>query len=173
MTNPEDQRRFDELAPFYVGGGIGAAERAWVEAYLAREPGARAALAWHEALPDAIEEEVARVPADVGLALLRSRLAAARGGRLGCREAPEFAQTRAIGEPRPRTYLQVNFKPATTERELRLALIRAGGLIVHGPGQLGDYYVAIPGERLDAARRELEASGIVGALAQVEKLPGR
>jgi hypothetical protein len=211
MTNPEDKRRFDELVPFYVGGGIGAAERAWVEAYLAREPGARAALAWHEALPDAIEEEVARVPADVGLALLRSRLAAARGGRLGwlerwlprpavypafagaaalvlvqavaiallaggfvgSREAPEFAQTRAIGEPRPRTYLQVNFKPATTERELRLALIRAGGLIVHGPGQLGDYYVTIAGERLDAARRELEASGIVEALAQVEKLPGR
>src|SRR5918995_743688 len=83
MTDLEDKRRFDELAPFYVSGGVGAAERAWVEAYLAREPGARAALAWHEALADAIEADVARVPANVGLARLRSRLAAARGGRLG------------------------------------------------------------------------------------------
>jgi hypothetical protein len=89
------------------------------------------------------------------------------------RGMPEFAETRAVGEAQPRTYLQVNFKPEATEREIRLALIRAGGRIVHGPGQLGDYYVAVPGERLAAARRELEASGVVETVGQVDKLPVR
>jgi anti-sigma-K factor RskA len=211
MTSPEDKRRFDELVPFYVSGALGAAERAWVEAYLAREPGARAELAWHQALAGAIEERVASVPEDVGLAGLQARLAAerrgARPGRLLAalerwlpraalypafagaaaivlvqalaialllgREAPEFAETRAVGESQPRVYLQVNFKPEATEREIRLALIRAGGRIVHGPGQLGDYYVAVPGERLDAARRDLEASGVVETVGRVDKLPAR
>jgi hypothetical protein len=211
MTSPADKRRFDELVPFYVSGALDAAERAWVEAYLAREPGARAELAWHQALAGAIEERVASVPEDVGLAGLQARLAAerrgARPGRvlaalerllprpavypafagaaaivlaqavaialLVGRDAPEFAETRAMGEAQPRVYLQVNFKPEATEREIRLALIRAGGRIVHGPGQLGDYYVAVPGERLDAARRELEASGAVETVARVDKLPVR
>jgi hypothetical protein len=211
MTNPEDRRRFDELVPFYVSGALGAAERAWVEAYLARDPGARAELAWHQALAGALAERVAGVPEDVGLAGLRARLAAerrgARPGRLAAalerwlprpvvypafagaaaivlvqaiaiallmsRGMPEFAETRAVGEAQPRTYLQVNFKPEATEREIRLALIRAGGRIVHGPGQLGDYYVAVPGERLAAARRELEASGVVETVGQVDKLPVR
>ncbi len=211
MTSPADKRRFDELVPFYVSGALGAVERAWVEAYLAREPGARAELAWHEALAGAMEERVASVPQDVGLAGLRARLAAERRGArpagllaalerwlprpavypafagaaalvlvqavaialLVGRQAPEFAETRAIGEARPRVYLQVNFKPDATEREIRLALIRAGGRIVHGPGQLGDYYVAVPGERLDAAHRELEASGVVETVGRVDKLPGQ
>lgn len=211
MTSPEDKRRFDGLVPFYVSGALGAAERAWVDGYLTREPGARAELAWHQALAGAIEERVASVPEDVGLAGLQARLAAERrgarpGGFLGAlerwlprpvvypafagaaaivlvqavaiallvgREAPEFAETRAVGEAQPRVYLQVNFKPEATEREIRLALIRAGGRIVHGPGQLGDYYVAVPGERLDAARRELEGSGIVETVARVDKLPAR
>ncbi len=212
MTSDDDKRRFDELVPFYVSGALGAADRAWVEAYLAREPGARAELAWHQALAGAIEARVSDVPENVGLAGLQARLAAERRGArrrgllaalerwlprpagypafagaaaivlvqavaigwlVGTREAPEFAETRAVGEAQPRAYLQVNFKPEATEREMRLALIRAGGRIVHGPGQLGDYYVAVPGERLDAARRELEASGVVETVARVDKLPGR
>jgi len=212
MTTPDDKRRFDELVPFYVSGALGAAERAWVEAYLARVPGARAELAWHQALAGAIEERVASVAEDVGLAELQARLAAerrgARPGRLLAAlerllprpavypafagaaaivlvqaiaigvlvtrsETPVYSDVRSLGGPERQSYLQVNFKPEATERDLRLALIRVGGRIVHGPGQLGDYYVLVPGDRVAAARRELEASGVVEAVALVDKLPAR
>jgi hypothetical protein len=112
-------------------------------------------------------------PAFAGAAAIVLAQAIAIAWLVGERAAPEFAETRAVGDVRPRTYLQVNFKPEATEREIRLALIRVGGLIVYGPGQLGDYYVAVPGERLAAARRDLEASGIVETVGQVDKLPGQ
>jgi len=212
MSDRDDKRRFDELVPFYVNGALRPEERAWVEAYLAREPGARAELAWHEALGQALEDRYARVPADVGLAALDARLGSERrGAGRGSRqswlerllpggalypafagaaalvlvqaiaigvlvtrsEAPEYADARSISETPRRTYLQVNFKPEAAERDIRLALIRAGGRIVHGPGQLGDYYVAVAGDRREAARRELEASGVVETVAVVDKLPVR
>lgn len=212
MTDRDDKRRFDELVPFYVNGALRPEERAWVEAYLVREPGARAELAWHEALGQTLEDRYARVPADVGRAALDARLAAERrGAGRGPRQswlerllpggalypafagaaalvlvqaiaigvlvtrsaAPEYADARSISEAPRRTYLQVNFKPEAAERDIRLALIRAGGRIVHGPGQLGDYYVAVAGDRREAARRELEASGVVETVAVVDKLPVR
>lgn len=211
MTGTDEQRRFDELAPFYVSGALDAADRAWVDAYLAREPGARAALEWHQALARTIEERYAQVPADVGRAGLERRLAADRrggkGGLLALLErlvpraalypafagaaalvlvqvivigvlvnrpdAPEYAEVRSLGAAAERSYLQVSFKPAAAERDIRLVLIRVGGQIVHGPGQLGDYYLAVPAGRIDAAHRELEASAVVEAVARVTKLPPR
>jgi hypothetical protein len=212
MTDRNDKRRFDELVPFYLSGAASPADREWIEAYLAREPGARAELAWHQALAGAIEERVASVPEDVGLAGLQARLAAerrgARPGRLAAAlerwlprpavypafagaaaivlvqavaigvlvtrdDTPAYSDVRSLGGTERQSYLQVNFKPDATERDLRLALIRVGGRIVHGPGQLGDYYVAVPGDRVDAARRELEASGVVEAVALIDKLPAR
>ncbi len=207
----DDKRRFEALAPFYLTGALGAADRAWVDAYLAREPGARAVIEWHRALAETIEERYARVPADVGRAGLERRLAAERrGGRGGLLAAlerlvpraalypafaaaaglvlvqaiaigvlvtgagtPEYSDVRSLGAAAERSYLQVNFKPEATERDIRLVLIRIGGRIVHGPGQLGDYYVAVPADRLDAARRELEAAPVVETVARVGRLPVR
>lgn len=212
MGEVDDRRRFEDLLPFYVNGTLEPVDRAWVDAYLERTPGARTALAWHEGLGQALAERHARIPADVGRAALESRLAAARGAgarrrgsfrdlfeRLLPRAAvypafagaamlvlvqavvisvllsragpPEYADTRSIeavqraGRP---AYLQVNFKPAATERDIRLVLIRIGGRIVDGPEQLGDYTLAVTEDSLEAARRDLEASGIVEVVRRVD-----
>jgi len=211
MADRDDKRRFDELLPFYVNGTLGAADRAWVDAYVARAPGAREALAWHEALTHTLEERYERVPADVGRRALEARLAgerrAPRAGFMAAlerllprdalypafagaaalvlvqaiaigvlvtrSETPAYSDARSVQPTAGGRYLQVSFKSDAAERDIRLALIRAGGQIVHGPGQLGDYYIAVPAERFDAARRELEASGVVEAVTVVDKLPVR
>jgi anti-sigma factor RsiW len=212
MSETEDRRRFDALLPFYVNGTLAPDDRGWVDAYLARTPGAHAALAWHEALAQALEERHARIPADVGAAALEARLAAARGAGAGRRgsfrdmlerlvpraavypafagaamlvlvqavaigvlltraEGPEYAEARSVEDvqraKRP-AYLLVNFKPDATEREIRLALIRIGGRIVDGPGQLGDYTLAVAEDGLETARRDLEASGIAETVRRVD-----
>ena len=211
MDEYDDRQRFEDLLPFYVNGTLVPDDRAWVDACLERTPDARAALAWHEALAQTLEERHARIPADVGAAALDARLAAARGAGAGRRgsfrnmlerllprsavypafagaamlvlvqavaigvlltraEPPEYAEARSIEDvqraKRP-AYLLVNFKPAATEREIRLALIRIGGRIVDGPGQLGDYTLAVAEDSLETARRDLEASGIAETVRRV------
>ena len=42
--------RFAELAPWYVNGSLSAADRSWVDTYLAEHPEARAELAWFQSL---------------------------------------------------------------------------------------------------------------------------
>ena len=60
--------RFAELLPWYVNGSIDAADRAWVDSYLAEHPEARSELAWYESLQTRIHETVPAVPATIGLA---------------------------------------------------------------------------------------------------------
>lgn len=64
MTND----RFAELLPWYVNGSLEAADRAWVDSYLAQHPEARAELAWYQSLQTRIHETVPAVPATIGLA---------------------------------------------------------------------------------------------------------
>lgn len=89
--------------------------------------------------------------------------------------APEYSETRAIA-PEPAAaspVLQVTFKADITERDLRLLLIRVGGRVVDGPGQLGDYIVEVPAERIEPARQELEQSGMVDAVTVLAQRPAR
>jgi hypothetical protein len=60
--------------------------------------------------------------------------------------------------PEGSKYIKVNFKEKTTERDMRLMLIRSGAVIVSGPGQLGDYTVAVPGAELDATIKQFKDS---------------
>lgn len=62
-----NNERFAELLPWYVNGSIEAADRAWVESYLAEHPDARAELAWYQSLQKRIQETVPAVPATIGL----------------------------------------------------------------------------------------------------------
>ena len=59
--------RFAELLPWYVNGSIDAADRAFVDSYLAEHPDARAELAWYESLQTRMRETVPAVPATIGL----------------------------------------------------------------------------------------------------------
>lgn len=60
------------------------------------------------------------------------------------------ALARASGLTNSR-FVQLNFKEGVSERDMRLLLVRAGAVIVAGPGQLGDYTVAVPGNELSQA----------------------
>jgi hypothetical protein len=65
--------------------------------------------------------------------------------------------------------LRVNFDPAASETDLRLALIEARVLIVAGPTRLGDYYVKPAPAALQTARESLQRSTVV---RRVEPVPG-
>jgi len=45
--------------------------------------------------------------------------------------------------------------------------------VAGGPGQLGDYYIRVPGDQLDAAASRLKADPIVQAVAVAPGLPPR
>lgn len=85
MTTPsfKPRRRFDDLVPFYVSGQISAADREWVDQYLAAHPGAQAELAWHRDLKAEIagkaEARAMQAPEMVGWARVEATLRAGRG----------------------------------------------------------------------------------------------
>jgi hypothetical protein len=62
-----NNERFAELLPWYVNGSLEAADRAWVDSFLAEHPDARAELAWYQSLQTRIHETVPAVPATIGL----------------------------------------------------------------------------------------------------------
>ncbi len=64
--------------------------------------------------------------------------------------------------------LKINFKDETSEHELRMLLIATGASIVQGPGQLGDYILNVPADRVDAAMQELRTSKWVNSVRLVK-----
>ena len=69
--------------------------------------------------------------------------------------------------------LKVNFAPDAKEADIRHLLMSVQGSVAGGPGQLGDYYIRVPGEQLDAAAAKLKADPIVQAVAVAPGLPPR
>lgn len=63
--------------------------------------------------------------------------------------------------------LRLNFRDRVSERDMRLLLIRAGAVIVGGPGQLGDYIVAVPASELARARQAFQDSHLTEAVQEV------
>lgn len=55
-------------------------------------------------------------------------------------------------------FIRLNFKDRVSERDMRLLLVRTGAVIVSGPGQLGDYTVAIPASELNQALAQFKDS---------------
>ena len=63
-----------------------------------------------------------------------------------------FAEFRSIATvPAIAPLLRVSFKPDARESDIRYALLEVGGVLVGGPGQLGEYLVRVPANRLDTA----------------------
>lgn len=67
-------------------------------------------------------------------------------------------------------HLRLNFKPEARESDIRMLLIELKGEIVAGPGQLGDYYVRVPGATDDAIAKA-RASTVVEAVDVVPGVP--
>lgn len=195
--------RFDALVPFYVTGKIAAADRQWVEQYLAAHPHAQAQLEWHRDLMAEVvsraEARAMQAPEMVGWGRVADELRAARKarpltwseringwiGQLAARPlapvaalvivaqgavigsllqrapADDTELTRSTATVAARDVLQVRFKQAASERDLRSLLYGASARIVDGPDQLGDYVVEPRRGTLAALKAELERSELV------------
>jgi hypothetical protein len=74
--NTDEQRRLDELLPWYVNGRIAADDRAWVQSLTQRDPNAKRALDWHAGLKQSIASHTDALPGDAGLSKLMARVTA-------------------------------------------------------------------------------------------------
>ncbi len=90
-------------------------------------------------------------------------------------EDPEYSTIRSLapGQVVSGPVLQVSFGADTSERDLRALLVRVGGTLVGGPGQLGNYLVAVPADKLDQASQILASSQLVEDVAVLEQFPAR
>jgi hypothetical protein len=70
-------------------------------------------------------------------------------------------------------YLKLNFKADAREADIRLLLVNIHGSLAAGPGQLGDYYVRVPAQQIDAITAQLKNDPIVEGLQVVDGLPAR
>jgi hypothetical protein len=68
-------------------------------------------------------------------------------------DAPVY---RSTGAPEGSVMFVVNFAPTVTEREIRSLLLAAYATIVSGPTQLGEYRLAVEGNKADAALKKLQ-----------------
>lgn len=77
----------------------------------------------------------------------------------------EYAEFRSLATvPATGPLLRVSFKPDARESDIRYALVDVGGVLVGGPGQLGEYLVRVPAQRLDAAVGVLSSNAAVEAV---------
>ena len=67
--------------------------------------------------------------------------------------------------------LKVNFAPDAKEAQIRHLLVSVQGRLAGGPGQLGDYYIAVPAGREAALADELRRSPIVQGVSLAPGLP--
>lgn len=84
----------------------------------------------------------------------------------------QFSEIRALKRPTATAAIRVTFRPDAREEEMRLAIAGVGGVLVAGPGSLGDYYVR-PDGALPAAAAKLKAQKAVESVEIVDRLPAR
>ena len=64
-------------------------------------------------------------------------------------------------------FVRLNFRDRVSERDMRLLLVQTGAIIVGGPGQLGDYIVAVPAAELGSAVEAFRASYLTESAQEV------
>lgn len=70
-----------------------------------------------------------------------------------------------------RPLLKINFAPDAREADIRHLLISVQGRLVGGPGQLGDYFVAVPAGQEEALAAQLKSNPAVQAVSLAPGLP--
>lgn len=183
--SPHEQA--EALLPWYANGTLDDADRAVVEAHLAKCDECRAALASERKLARA----VASLPVDIeqGWSALADRLKPRRvdapvplwrrrvpiGWAVGTPIAAAASVTLAftaipaaqvgptyvaLGSPNtaPQGNIVLIFKPETTDRAMRAALDKAGARIVGGPNASGAYVVSVAPDSRDTALTGLRAT---------------
>ncbi len=86
---------------------------------------------------------------------------------------PEQNQWRSVTDPSQfqGPVLEITFKSASTEEDIRLLLIKIRGSLLGGPGQLGKYLVKVPEDSITEARNEVMNSGIIESAQILPELP--
>jgi hypothetical protein len=88
---------------------------------------------------------------------------------------PEYSTFRSAGDGLivAGPLIEVAFSAEAREREIRELLVRIGGTLAGGPGQLGNYMIYVPAERVEEATRILESAPVVEAVTVIpEPSPG-
>ena len=67
--------------------------------------------------------------------------------------------------------VEVTFKEAATEKEMRLLLMSVKGNVISGPSQLGNYLVFISDGKVNDAAKLLQASSLVDSASVLEHTP--
>ncbi len=85
----------------------------------------------------------------------------------------DAAQMRAVSATptQDRPLLKINFAPDAREADIRHLLISVQGRLVGGPGQLGDYFVAVPAGKEAALVEQLKTNPAVQAVGLAPGLP--
>lgn len=85
----------------------------------------------------------------------------------------EFERFRSIsgGQIVTGPALEVVFRSDALEREIRETLVRIGGTLAGGPGQLGVYIVYVPADEIGQARTMLEQNPIVELVSVARSQP--
>jgi hypothetical protein len=101
-------------------------------------------------------------PAAALAALLIVAQAAIIAGLVGERAGEEPTRSLSSGPQAPNgaVVFVVAFDPQATEAAIRTLLLKAGGTIIDGPRQLGDYRISVPANRAGYAKSLFEESGI-------------
>lgn len=82
--------------------------------------------------------------------------------------------TRGVPVQQDKVVIEVFFKPTSQEMEIRKLLTQVRGKIVSGPGEYGDYQVAVPKADVESAMQAMSASGIVDSVGVLkESVPGK
>ncbi len=86
---------------------------------------------------------------------------------------PEPYQWRSVAPPSQfqGPVLEITFKSASTEADIRLLLIKIRGSLLGGPGQLGKYLVKVPEETIAEAQKEVMNSKIIESVQILPELP--
>jgi hypothetical protein len=88
-------------------------------------------------------------------------------------EENEYSGVRSVGTKNKDAYLRVNFKPDSTESDMRTLIRGLHAEIVSGPSQLGDYYLVIAPDAVRSALTALQSSKLVESAEVVNALPSR
>src|SRR5579871_315178 len=123
--------RLAELLPWYVNGTLDPADRAWVEAEIARDPAGAAEARWLESLQARIRENQPAVAANVGLdrAMARIRAEAAsqvrQSGRTAARGATQPGALARLAE----WFSGLSMRPALGAAAAIVIVVQAGVMI--------------------------------------------
>lgn len=86
----------------------------------------------------------------------------------------EYSEYRSIATvPAIGPTLRVSFKPDAKESDIRSALVDINGTLVGGPGQLGQYVVRVPANRVNSAAAALQSNPAVEAVEIAQATPGK